>query len=82
MENKIVAMVYSFQHGMQEFQNVELVRLKSRQVNLLIMEDHLPLLGDITGTVEILANGEQIVLEDIDGYYMHKKNVFKLILKD
>ena len=75
-------MVYSFQHGMQEFQNVELVRLKSRQVNLLIMEDHLPLLGDITGTVEILANGEQIVLEDIDGYYMHKKNVFKLILKD
>ncbi len=57
MENKIVAMVYSFQHGMQEFQNVELVRLKSRQVNLLIMEDHLPLLGDITGTVEILANG-------------------------
>lgn len=66
-KQKIQAKIFSFQNGMQEYQNVELIRLKSRQINILIMEDHLPLLGEITGSIEILADGEQIMLENIDG---------------
>lgn len=81
-KQKIQAKIFSFQNGMQEYQNVELIRLKSRQINILIMEDHLPLLGEITGSIEILADGEQIMLENIDGYYMHKKNSFELVLKE
>ena len=74
--------IVSFEKGLQEYDNVELIRLKSPQVNLLIMEDYMPVLGDITGRVQFLTSEEEVTLDDIDGYYMHKKNEFKLILKE
>lgn len=81
-ETKIKAKVFSFAEGLREYENVRLIRLRSSHYNILIMEDHLPVLGEVTGSVEIVTVDDQVFLENISGYYMHKKNVFELILKE
>lgn len=80
--SRISAKIFSFQNGLEEYENVELIRLKSKNSSFLIMEDHLPMIGEVEGSVEILFDGQQALFEDIKGYYMHKKNVFELILKE
>ena len=74
--------IIDIKSGLKEYNEVSLIRLKSPQVNLLIMEDHLPVIGSITGSVEILDGDNEIMLNNVDGYYMHKKNIFELIIKD
>ena len=49
----VTARVYSIVNGVKEIQHVRLIRIKSRKYNLLIMEDYMPVLGEIDGDVTI-----------------------------
>lgn len=83
MAGKITAKIFDFAHGLRQYEDVRLIRLKSKDYRLAIMEDHLPLLGTIEqGSLEIVTDTDRTMLEHIDGYYMHKKNVFELIVKE
>lgn len=79
---KMTAWVYSIKNGVKEIQNVRLIRIKSKQYNLLVMEDYLPVLGEIEGDLTIQSDEETFRLEDIYGFYIHQNNLFRLMLKE
>jgi len=78
---KIYADVVDSIDGLKQYENIRMIRVKSRDYNLLIMEDYLPVIGEIDGFVEIIFDDETIKLTDIHGYYMHKKNKFSLLIE-
>ncbi|MCD8197722.1 MAG: hypothetical protein LUE24_11270 [Lachnospiraceae bacterium] len=79
---KLTARVVSLDEGMQEYTGVSLIRIKSRYYNLLIMEDYTPSIGEVEGTVTIISDTQSVKLENIRGFYLHKKNVFRLMIRD
>ena len=42
------------------------------------MKDYLPIIGEISGKIEIGRSDETIKMENVKGYFMHKHNKFNL----
>ena len=78
---KISVEVVDRKTGVQYFDNVRLVRLKSSDHNLLIMEDYMPVIGEVTGFVELVFDEKTIEFNPIHGFYMHKQNKFSLLIE-
>lgn len=74
--------VLNLEDGLKLINDVKIVRIKSKDYNLLIMKDHLPIIGEIIGSVEIISSTETINYTDIEGYYINESNIFKLVLKE
>lgn len=74
--------VYDFEKGMQEFEKIQIVRLKSSDYTLLIMPDFIPTIGELNGDVSVVGEHESIEWKDVIGYYVVRHNTFELILKD
>lgn len=68
--------------GLQEYDNVKFIKIKSKDYNLLIMQDYLPIIGEIEGDVTIELVSNAIELTNIKAYFMNKKNQFNLFIKD
>ena len=68
--------------GLVEYENVRFIRIKSRRYNLLIMQDYLPIIGEIDGNVKIEMVNNVVELDNIKGYFMNKKNQFNLFIKE
>ena len=71
-----------YAHGLRVFENVRMARIVSDKYNLLIMADHVPVLGEIDGDVEIVTEKKIETLKKIRAFYMHRANVLSLLLKD
>ena len=81
-EGKIKVKVLSLKKGLIEYEDVQFIRILSKKYNLIILKDYLPIIGEIEGNIEIEKKEDNIKLENIKGYYMHKKNQFNLFLKE
>jgi hypothetical protein len=79
---KIEAKVVDRENGMQEYDNIRMVRVVSKDYNLLIMEDYMPLIGEIAGSVEVVTDSDVVRFDPIHGFFMHKKNCFYLLIED
>ncbi len=80
--NKIRARICGQKRGLQLYENVSFIRIRSTRYNLLIMEDYLPVLGQIDGSVFLRTEEEEVEYKDILGYFMHKNNEFSLMLEE
>lgn len=78
---KICAEVVDAANGLKQYENIRMIRVKSHDYNLLVMEDYLPVIGEVNGYVELIFDDETIKLENIHGFYMHKKNKFSLLVE-
>ena len=76
------AKVVSLLNGLQEFENLEMIRIKSNRHTLLIMKNFMPVIGELVGSVEFVFAKDVIKMENLKGYYMHKKNVFSLLVEE
>lgn len=74
--------VVSLESGVQEYTDVNVIRVKSRYYNLLIMEGYTPSIGEVEGSVTIVSDTESVKLENIRGYYLHRDNVFRLMMRE
>ncbi len=74
--------VSSFENGLQVYQDIKMIRVKSKKYNLLIMEDFVPIIAEINGSITILGKKQEMVLENIQGFFCHRHNVFSLLLKE
>lgn len=79
---KISAKVVDREMGMREFSNIRMIRVKSSTHTLLIMEDFMPVIGEIDKEVEFVLENETIKFEKVKGFYMHKKNQFYLLIDE
>jgi len=80
--NKIKAKVVSLDKGLISYSDIRMIRLKSKTHTLLIMEDYLPIIGELNGMVEFVFEDNTETLTDIKGFYMHKNNEFHLLIND
>ena len=68
--------------GLKEYENVKIVRIVSKDYNLLIMKDYLPIIGEIEGNVDIKSDSEEVNLKDIKAFYMTSNNEFNLMIRE
>ena len=72
----------SLDNGVKEYEGVSVIHIKSRYYNLLIMEGYTPSIGEVEGTATIVSDTESVKLENIRGFYLHKKNTFRLMIRE
>ena len=68
--------------GLIVYNDVKIIRIKSKKYALTIMQDYLPIIGEIDGNVEIEFIEKTERIENIIAYYVHEHNQFKLFIKE
>ena len=79
---KMKVKILNIRNGLKAYDNVSIIKIKSKKYNLSIMEDYLPVIGEVDGDIEIIAIDNFVKLTNIIGYYMLKHNEFKLFIKE
>lgn len=82
MEASIRVKIFSLQSGLEILENVKVIRIKSKDYNLLIMPDYMPLLGEIQGNIDFENSENSKSLNNINAYYMNTNNEFSLIVRE
>lgn len=80
-EGRITVRLCGRERGLEEFTNVNFVRVVSRRYNLLIMADYLPVIGELDGSISFRNAQEEYSRDNLKGYFMHKNNTFSLMLE-
>ena len=80
-EGKIYVRICGRENGLEEYEQVNFVRVISKKYNLLIMADYLPIIGEVEGSVFFRTVETEYRRENIKGYFMHKNNEFSLMLQ-
>jgi hypothetical protein len=79
---RIQAQISSFRDGLQFYNGINIIRVRGKQSRLLIMEDYLPVIGEIDGEIDLIGKGFFHNLKNLHGFFNHAHNVFFLLLKD
>ena len=79
---KMIVFASDFTHGLRVFQDVKLIRIKSADYSLLIMEDYFPIIGQVNGRIEFVSGDELVDLGTLKGFYVHRDNEFSLLIKE
>ena len=66
----------------KQYDDVKFIKIRSQKYNLIIMKDYLPIIGEIQGEIQIGREKEDINMEKVRGYFMHKHNKFNLFYSD
>lgn len=77
----MITKIMSLQDGVKTYNDCIAIKIKSSKYNLLIMEGHAPLIGEIKGSIEVTLKNDKITLDNINGYYLNLDNTFKLMLR-
>lgn len=81
-EKSISAKILNIKTGLVVYDDIKFIKIVSKDYNLLIMQDYLPIIGEIDGNIRIEKTDKAIELDNIKGYFMHKKNQFNLFIKE
>ena len=79
--DEIKVKLLNIDKGLIEYDNVQLIRIKSKTYNIVIMKDYVPIIGEIDGSIEIELEDKVTRLDNVVGYYMHRQNQFNLFLE-
>ena len=83
MNNKgIKVRIFDMQHGLREYEDIKIIRIISKDYNLLIMKDYLPIIGEIDGSIDIKNDDINLSFSKIKAIYMNSNNVFNLMIKE
>ena len=82
MDKKNISVkILNIKTGLTEYDNAKFIKIKSKKYNLLIMQDYLPIIGEIEGSIRIEFTDNFIEFNNISGYFMNKKNQFNLFIR-
>ena len=74
--------IFDLNTGLTEYEHIKIVRIVSKDYNLLIMEDYLPIIGEIEGSIDIKGEDVDLNYSKIKAFYMNSNNVFNLMIKE
>ena len=74
--------IFDLDKGLTEYEHIKIVRIVSEDYNLLIMQDYLPIIGEIDGSIDIKSEEIDISFPKIKAFYMNSGNVFNLMIKE
>lgn len=78
----ITARVIDYTSGMKVIQNIKGVRIHDKDYVLLIMDDYVPTLGKIDGKIVFLTMDDEIVYDNVKGFYKHQYNEFTVLIEE
>ena len=82
MENKgITVNVFELKSGLTVYENASYIRITSKDYNLLVMLDYMPIIGEIEGRVDIKIPDREVTYDNIKASYMNSNNVFNLMIQ-
>ena len=68
----ILVRVFDMKQGLVEYKDVKTIRIISKDYNLLIMKDYMPVIGEDV----------DLSFKQIKAFYMNSKNIFNLMIED
>ena len=74
--------IFDIESGLREYKDIKIIRIISKDYNLLIMKDYLPIIGEIEGSVDIKNDEVNLSFKDIKAFYMNSNNEFNLMIKE
>ena len=74
--------IFDIENGLREYKDIKIIRIISKDYNLLIMKDYLPIIGEIEGSVDIKNEQVNLSFKDIKAFYMNSNNEFNLMIKE
>ena len=74
--------IFDIENGLREYKDIKIIRIISKDYNLLIMKDYLPIIGEIDGSVDIKNDEVNLSFKDIKAFYMNSNNEFNLMIKE
>lgn len=74
--------IFDLDKGLTEYEHIKAVRLISKDYNLLIMEDYLPIIGEVDGSIDIKGDDIDLHYDNIKAFYMNSNNIFNLMIKE
>ena len=77
----MIVNVYTFKDGIQTFNEVTAIRIKSKDYNLLILKDYLAIVGEIDWDIEIETVDGKTLYDKVKAYYLNNSNVFNLLIE-
>ena len=77
----MITKIMSLQDGVKTYNDCIAIKIKSSKYNLLIMEGHAPLIGEIKGSIEVTLKNDKITLDNVNGYYLNLDNTYKQMLR-
>ncbi len=80
--NGMKVRIFNLERGLVEYEHIKVIRIISKNYNLLVMQDYLPILGEIEGSVDIKNEEIEINYKNIKAFYMNSNNVFNLMIKE
>lgn len=80
--NGIKVRIFDLKKGLVEYEHIKVIRIVSKDYNLLIMQDYLPIIGEIEGSIDIKNEEIELNYKDIKAFYMNSDNVFNLMIKE
>ncbi len=57
--------IFDIENGLREYKDIKIIRIISKDYNLLIMKDYLPIIGEIEGSVDIKNDEVNLSFKDI-----------------
>ena len=73
--------IFELNSGLTTYENAQYVRITSKDYNLLIMLDYVPIIGELQGKVDIKTDKGELHFENIIASYMNSNNVFNLMIQ-
>ena len=74
--------IFDLKTGLTEYEHIKIVRIVSKDYNLLIMQDYLPIIGEVDGSIDIKGEDVDLSFPKIEAFYMNSGNVFNLMVKE
>ena len=56
--------IFDIENGLREYKDIKIIRIISKDYNLLIMKDYLPIIGEIEGSVDIKNDEVNLSFKD------------------
>ncbi len=81
-DSGIKVRIFNMDEGLTEYENIKSIRIISRDYNLLIMKDYMPIIGEIVGSVDITGEDTNLSYKQIKAFYMNHDNVFNLMIEE
>ncbi len=79
---RIHVRIIDAQTGLTEMTKIWAVRIHGKNLNVLIMNDYLPTLGQVNGDVIFLHSKGETPYRSIRGFYKHQHNEFTLLVEE
>ena len=74
--------IFDMENDLREYDNIKIIRIISKDYNLLIMKDYLPIIGEIEGSIDIKNDNINLSFPKVKAFYMNSNNIFNLMIKE